>query len=196
MKPYLDPPPRLPLLIRLALGLVERHLGKELLANRILAWYPKALVGSGIMEGLVAHDEEEVPMRLLKLIRMYTSFLVSCPFCIDMNSSTFRESGISEDEIMTLQGRKAMAEVASLGERERAALAYAACISRTPLSFEAEVVEAMKRHFSERGIVIVASTCAQVNFWARLIQAFGVAPAGFTEECSILELEKYRTGKA
>ncbi len=53
------------------LSLVERRLGKPLVANRILAWYPKAFWGSGLMEGLVAHDEPEVPKRLLKLLRVY-----------------------------------------------------------------------------------------------------------------------------
>ena len=36
-------------------------MGKRLLANQILTWYPRAFFGSGIMEGLVAHDEPEVP---------------------------------------------------------------------------------------------------------------------------------------
>jgi hypothetical protein len=53
----------------------------------------------------------------------------------------------------------------------------------------------MKRLYSERGMVIVASTCAQVNFWARLIQSLGVPPAGFSSECSILDLERYSTMK-
>jgi alkylhydroperoxidase family enzyme len=184
----------MPCFLRLLLGMVERRLGKKLVANRILGWYPKALLGSGIMEALVAHGEAEVPRRLLKLLRMYTSFLVSCPFCIDMNSAEFRESGITEDEILALRGVKSLDDVATVSASERAALAYASCISRTPLSFDARVLDELKRSFSERAIVIIASTCAQVNFWARLIQAFGVAPAGFTEECSILDLEHYRTG--
>jgi alkylhydroperoxidase family enzyme len=190
---YIGPPRPLPLLPRIVLGLVERRLGKALDANRILAWYPKALYGSGIMEALVAKDEAEVPRRLLKLIRMQTSFLVSCPFCIDMNSEAFRESGISEEEILALRGVKGLDEVATFSEAEKAALAYARCISRTPLSFEAETIGRLKGLFSERAIVVIASTCAQVNFWARLIQAFGVKPAGFAEACPALALERYRT---
>ena len=58
---YLSPPPRMPWLLRAMLAIVERRLGKPLMANRILAWYPKAFWGSGIMEGLVAHEEPEVP---------------------------------------------------------------------------------------------------------------------------------------
>jgi alkylhydroperoxidase family enzyme len=193
MAPYFEAPDPLPLLPRLLLAAVEKKLGKRLAANRILAWYPKAFLGSGLMEALVAHDEPEVPRRLLKLVRMYSSFLVSCPFCIDMNSQEFRAEGITDDEILALRGIRSIAEVSTFGDPERAALAYASCISRTPLFFEAGIIEAMRKEFSERAIVIIASTAAQVNFWARLIQAFGVAPAGFTEACSILDLDRYRT---
>jgi alkylhydroperoxidase family enzyme len=192
---YIEAPARIPLLLRLALSLVERRMGKKLVANRILAWYPKAVVGSGVMEGLIAHDTPEVPRRLLALIRMYTSFLVSCPFCIDLNSRQFEGKGVSEEEVLALQGRIPMENVSSIAPRERAALAYVKCICTTPLSFPSAVIDDMKSHFGERGIVIVASTCAQVNFWARLIQALGVPPAGFTEKCEILNLDGYTTAR-
>ena len=71
---------------------------------------------------------------------------------------------------------------------------YVQCICATPLSFPAQVIERLKEHFTERGIVIIASTCAQVNFWARLIQSLGVPPAGFSK-CRILNLDAYTTMK-
>ncbi len=145
------------------------------------------------MEGLVAHDEPEVPRRLLGLIRVHTSFLVSCPFCIDMNARDFQKTGMSEEEIRALQGRVPMDQVSTLRDDEKAALRYVECICRTPVSFPSHVVETLKKHFTERGIVIIASTCAQVNFWARLIQSLGVPPAGFSAECSILDLGSYTT---
>jgi AhpD family alkylhydroperoxidase len=190
---YIKPPKPLPWLLGALLSLVERRLGKRLEANRILAWYPKAFWGSGIMEALVAHDEGEVPRRLLKLIRIYVSFLASCPFCIDMNAKEYRESGLSDEEILALRGLKTFEETGTMDEAERAALEYARCATSTPVAFTPEVMDRLRSHFSERAIVIIASTCAQVNFWTRLIQSLGVQPAGFSTECSILELEKYRT---
>jgi alkylhydroperoxidase family enzyme len=192
---YIQPPKRIWPILRMMLSLVEKRMGKQLLANRILTWYPKALIGSGLMEGLIAHDEPEVPRRLLALIRVYTSFLVSCAFCIDLNSRDFEKKGLSEQEITALQGKVPWDQVATLRDDEKAALRYVACICGTPLSFPPDVIETLKGHFSERGIVIIASTCAQVNFWARLIQALGVPPAGFSAECSILNLDSYTTTK-
>jgi alkylhydroperoxidase family enzyme len=192
---YIAPPPRIPFFLRIALSLVERRMGRKLLANRILAWYPKALVGSGIMEGLIAHDDPEIPRRLLTLIRVATSFLVSCPFCIDMNARDFPAKGLSDREILALQGLVPLEGVASIDARERAALRYVQSICSTPLSFPTRVIEDVRNHFTPRGMVIIASTCAQVNFWARLIQSLGVPPAGFSTECTILNLEKYATSK-
>jgi alkylhydroperoxidase family enzyme len=110
-----------------------------------------------------------------------------------MNSKEFSGEGITEDEILALRGIRDPDEVPSLSAPERAALAYARAICSTPVAFEAAMIAELKRHFSERAIVIIASTAAQVNFWARLIQSFGVLPAGFTSECAILDLEAYST---
>lgn len=191
--PYIAPPHKMPHILRVLLRLAERRVGGRLEANRILAWYPKALLGSGVMEALVAHDEREVPRRLLALVRIYTSFQVSCPWCIDMNSKGFGRKGITEEEIRALRGLVPLDSVSSFTEREKTALAYTECICRTPLSFPEDVIRRMRERFSERGMVIVASTAAQVNFWTRLIQALGVPPAGFSGTCPVLGLEEYAT---
>ena len=46
-------------------------------------------------------------------------------------------------------------------------------------------MEKIKLNFTEREIVIMASIAAQVNYWARMIQALGVPPAGFSDKCDI-----------
>ena len=147
------------------------------------------------MEALVAHDDPEVPRRLLVLIRVYTSFLVSCPFCIDMNAHDYPGKGLSDEEIRGLQGILPLDSIASFSPKERAALRYVQCICSTPVAFTQEVIDGLRECFSERGMVIVASTCAQVNFWARLIQSLGVPPAGFSAECAVLHLDRYQTMK-
>jgi alkylhydroperoxidase family enzyme len=193
---YIEPPARIPIILRALLWLVERRMGRTLMANRILGWYPRAFYGSGIMEALVAHDDPDVPPRLLGLVRISTSFLVSCPFCIDLNARGFQRKGITDQEIRALQGKIPLDDVPTLTGREKAALRYVRCMCRTPVEFTAQAVEDLKAHFTPRGAVIVTSTCAQVNFWSRLIQSLGVPPAGFTAECTVLDLDAYTTLKA
>ena len=106
MKAYIDPPRRMPLLLRLGTWIAERRTGRPMLAARLLAWYPKAALGAGVMESLVAHQAGKATARLLKLLRLQVSFMASCPFCIDMNSTEYADFGISDHEIEVLQGRR------------------------------------------------------------------------------------------
>ncbi len=102
-----------------------------------------------------------------------------------MNSFQFEEQNISQAELRVLQGREAIENVATFTEREKLASQYARLISQTPLRFPPEIIEQIKKHFREREMVILASTAAQVNYWARLIQALGIPPAGFSDHCDL-----------
>ncbi|MBN1499869.1 MAG: class I SAM-dependent methyltransferase [Spirochaetes bacterium] len=188
---FILPPAKMNFILKIILKAAEKHLGKNLRANRILAWYPKTLIGSGIMEALVAHDDDEVPKRLLNLLRLYVSYSVSCPFCIDLNAVNFRINGISEDELNALQGKIPISKIKTFSEAENAALEYAACLTATPVRLSDEVVMKMKLEFSERAITVIAGIISQVNFWARLIQGFGIYEAGFSPEPEVLGLSKY-----
>lgn len=94
-------PRRLNPLLRLGIALSERMVGKRMEPARLLAWYPRAAVSSGVLEALVAHQEPSP--RLLTLVRVTTSFTVSCPFCIDMNSFGATEAGVDPAELIALQ---------------------------------------------------------------------------------------------
>ena len=179
MDAFIQPPKRIPLLLKIGIWFSERVTGKVMLPARILAWYPKAAVGSGVMEALVAHEDGRMDKRMLKLIRMTASYAVACPFCVDMNSHAYREEGITDEEAESLHGD--FENVASISEQEKLAIMYTRLISQTPLKFHPDMFERVKFAFNEREFVILASTAAQVNYWARLIQALGIPPAGFGE---------------
>ena len=193
MKAYIEPPRKIPVLLKIGIWIAESMVGKRLMAARILAWYPRAAVGAGILESLVAHDEGRATKRLLKLIRMQVSFSASCPFCIDMNSAGFSRENITDDEVEALQGMKEPGEIQSFNDDERAALEYARALTSTPIKLDNRVLEDVLGRFNEKEIVVIASTIAQVNFWTRLIQGVGVPPSGFSETCSVLRLEDYST---
>jgi alkylhydroperoxidase family enzyme len=179
MQAFIKQQERIPFFLKLGILISERITSKIMLPARILAWYPKAAIGSGVMESLVAHADGEMTPRLLKLIRMTASYTAACPFCIDMNSYGHRDVGISDEEAEALRGD--FEQVSTFSEREKLAIAYTRVISQTPLKFHPDLVERVKSAFTEREFVILASTAAQVNYWARLIQALGIPPAGFGE---------------
>jgi alkylhydroperoxidase family enzyme len=72
--------------------------------------------------------------------------------------------------------------------KEKLALGYAIRISKTPVDVPIDFFEKLKSEFSEREIVILASTAAQVNYWARLLKSLGVPPAGFSDRCDLSDL--------
>ena len=179
MQAFINQPKRIPLILKLGIWVSEKVTGKTMLPARILAWYPKAAIGSGVMEALVAHEDGQMTQRMLKLIRMTASHAAACPFCIDMNSHEHRQHGITDEEAEALRGD--FEQVSTFSAREKLAIAYTRVISQTPLKFHPDLVERVKSAFTEREFVILASTAAQVKYWARLIQALGIPPAGFGE---------------
>ena len=179
MNAFIDQPKRIPFILKLGILISEHITGKTMLPARILSWYPKAAIGSGVMEVLAAHEDGQMTQRMLKLIRMAASHAAACPFCIDMNSHEHRQHRITDEEAEALRG--GFEKVSTFSEREKLAIAYTRVISQTPLKFHSDLVERVKSAFTEREFVILASTAAQVNYWARLIQALGIPPAGFGE---------------
>jgi alkylhydroperoxidase family enzyme len=185
MKAFIDPPKHIPFYLRIGIWISRKVTGRDLLPGKLLSWYPKAAIGSGIMEAFVAHKDATLDKRILKLVRLRTSFSVACPFCIDMNSYDYDQFGISPQELAALQGSIEITEVNTFSSREIVAMEYAVLISRAPLQFPQNFVDKLKSNFTEREIVILASTAAQVNYWARLLQALGVPSAGFSDQCKI-----------
>jgi alkylhydroperoxidase family enzyme len=183
MEAFIEPPVKIPFYLRVGFWISKKVTGREPLPARILAWYPKAVVGSGALEAQVTHRDGKLDERMLKIVRIQASFAAAFPFCNDMNSFQFEETHITKDELMVLQGRKALEEVTTFSERERLAIQYAKLASQTPLQFPRPFIEELKRCFIEREIIILASKAAQVNYWARIIQALGIPPAGFTNQC-------------
>jgi len=181
MEAFINAPVKIPLFLRIGIWISKRITGKDMLPAKILAWYPKAAVGSGLLESLVAHKDGKLDERILKIVRIQASYAAACPFCIDMNSHHYQDKHITEDEMSALKGQKEPAVIITFSERELLAIDYARLISQTPLKFHPSFIEKLKTHFNEREMVILASTAAQVNYWARLIQALGIPPAGFMD---------------
>jgi alkylhydroperoxidase family enzyme len=180
--------PRHPnLVVRLGVAISERTVGKRLEPARLLAWYPKAALGFGAMEALVAHHDGRLDKRLLQFVRLVASFAVGCPFCIDLNGMGKERNRLTDDEVRAvarLAGGTEPDWPTTVSELERLAARYAAALSATPTQPDAILEEATAR-FTPREVVVLATTAAQVNAWARLIRGLGVSPAGFSDTCEI-----------
>ena len=65
---------KIPIFLKIGLWAARRISGQDLLLARLLAWYPKAAVSSGILESLIARHDGKLDERILKMVRMKVSF--------------------------------------------------------------------------------------------------------------------------
>lgn len=134
MQAFIDEPKRIPFYLKIGIWISEKVTGKRMLPARLLSWYPKAAIGSGILESLTAHGKTEPEKRLLRLVRLLASFSVSCKFCIDMNSAEYDLHGISDKEFDAIKNNFPDGYPKSLTAREKIALKYAELISSIPFN--------------------------------------------------------------
>ena len=149
-----------------------------------MAWAPKVALASGILEAAATKSEGKLTPRLLKLLRLQVSFSASCAFCHDMNAVDYEQAGLTTAEVQALQKLTSPQKIRSLSAAECAALRLAREITATPIAVRAKTAAEVRSHFSDREYLLIAATCAQVNYWARLMQGLGVPPAGFSVECN------------
>lgn len=181
MTAMIDEPRRINPVLRLGIWASDKAVGKRLLQARLLAWVPRAAVGAGAMEALVVHRDRTISERILKLVRIAVSLTANCAFCIDMNAHEFDLAGITDDELAALR-RDDLAP--TFTPRERIAITFARLLTATPLAVDDTTRAELTSLFDDREIVVLATTAAQVNFWARLTHGLGIPPAGFSEACT------------
>ncbi len=181
------PLPRPPWYLRPALWLARRITGKEPLPARLLTWFPKGAFGAGIFEATAAGGTDLEP-RLLAIARIVASRVAGCPFCLDMNAAVWKRAGLAPGELRLLLGETH--GLATLGVREGLVARYADVLSQTPVDVPPQLVVELTAAFGAKEIVVLATTIAQVNYWARFNQGLGVPAAGFFDE-SVCRLPRH-----
>jgi alkylhydroperoxidase family enzyme len=189
-KPFINPPKRIPFLLKMGLYIVKKETGKDLMPARLLTWYPRAAIGSGVLEMMTAKGKDNQEIRLLNLVRLQASLICSCSFCTDMNAVGIVKNEITDEELLVLQGKRTVQSVHTFTLRELLALEYAISLSSTPPDLTEKFIKNLTREFTEKEIVMLASTIASVNYWARLNQGLGIPPAGFSEHCLLYNNDK------
>lgn len=152
---------------------------------RLLSWSPKLALASGIFEAAAIKPEGALTPRLLKMLRLEVSLRASCAFCFDMNAVDFETVGILRSEIKAMQKGIHPDSIDTISAAERLALRLARSLTETPIAMNTNLAAEVRRFFNEREYLLLVATCAQVNYWARLAQGLGIAPEGFSQDCTI-----------
>ncbi len=112
--------------------------------------------------------------RLIDLVKLRTSQMNGCAFCLDMHWKDLRALGETEQRLYSLD---AWRESPYYTERERAALAWTEAVTRvSETHVPDEVYEQARKQFSEKELADLTVAVAMINLWNRLAIAARTTP--------------------
>jgi AhpD family alkylhydroperoxidase len=131
------------------------------------AGYEMALLGSARMDPRLKH-----------LAELKAAALVTCEYCLDIGSALATAQGVPENQLRDLPR---FTDSDAFSPDEKLVLEFAEAMSRTPAVMTDELRGRLLRTFSRAQVTELAATVAWENNRARLNQALGVRPAGFSD---------------
>ncbi len=136
---------------------------------------PEALQAMGGLQKYVRQSGLEAP--LLELVRMRSSQINGCAYCLDMHSKDARGAGESEQRLYALD---AWRETPFYTERERAALAWTEAVTLVSQGHVPdEVYQLARKQFSEKEMVDLTLAVAEINAWNRIAISLRAVPGTY-----------------
>ena len=136
---------------------------------------PEAYRAMAGVESYVRKSGLEVS--LLGLVKMRSSQINGCAYCLDMHSKDARARGESEQRLYTLS---AWRETPFFTNRERAALAWTEAVTLIGESHAPDdVYEEVRKRFTEQELVNLTMAIVAINGWNRLVIGFRIVPGTY-----------------
>lgn len=129
--------------------------------------------GYRAVAGLERYSREHVEHDIYELIKLRSSQLNGCSFCVDMHGTQMLESGMPFRKINSVG---AWREAEWFSERERAALELAEQVTLLPGGVPDEAWNAAAKVFDERELADLLFAIATINVWNRLMVATQTGP--------------------
>ncbi|MGH9644494.1 MAG: carboxymuconolactone decarboxylase family protein, partial [Terriglobales bacterium] len=114
---------------------------------------------------------------LLELVRLRSSQINGCAYCIDMHSKNLRAAG---EENTRIDGLVAWRDTPFYSDRERAALEWAEAVTLVAVDHVPDEVFARVRpHFSDEELVHLTLAITMINTWNRFSVSFRAVPGEY-----------------
>jgi AhpD family alkylhydroperoxidase len=115
-----------------------------------------------------------LPRSLIELVKMRASQINGCAYCLDVHSKDARKAGETEARLYLLN---AWREASHYSPAERAALAWTEALTNVSTTHAPDAdYEALREHFSDKGIVDLTYLIGMINFWNRLAVGMRYVP--------------------
>lgn len=118
-----------------------------------------------------------IELSLLELVKLRSSQINGCAYCIDMHTRDARDRGESEQRLYALS---VWHETPFFTDRERAALAWTEAVTQvSETHVPDEVYEQARKHFGEKELVDLTFAIVAINGWNRLAISFRTVPGTY-----------------
>lgn len=154
----------------------RRKYGEVLQAALLWARSPKLFLGVATLYGMIDRRSSPIDAPLRSLVTVRVSQINDCPFCVDINSATLLKRGASLEKVEALPRWR---DSNLFDERERCVLAYAEAITRSDERVDDAMIESLRHHFDDDGIVELTALIAFQNMSSKFNSALGVPAQGF-----------------
>jgi AhpD family alkylhydroperoxidase len=134
---------------------------------------PAAIKAMGALEERIGRSSLE--KSLIELVRLRTSQINGCAYCVDLHSAQAAKAGEDERRIHTLS---VWHEAPFFSDRERAAFAWTEAVTRVEQSHVPDDVwERVNPHFTPEELVDLTLLINTINAWNRFAIAFRKLPS-------------------
>lgn len=154
----------------------KRVYGAVLDASLMWARVPRLFLAVAALYGALDRRSSPVPPALRSLITVRVSQINHCAFCIDVNTKTLLERGISEEKALALADWRTSP---LFDERERVALDYAEAITCTDREVDDALMAQLRRQFDDDAIFELTALIGFQNMSSKVNAALAVPAQGF-----------------
>ncbi len=162
--------------VRLLFWLQRRHYGRELEPARLWGRTPRAFLAMAAMYGALDRKSSPLAPDLRSLILVRVSQVNWCPFCVDINSATCLNRGVSEEKLEALPR---FDDSTLFDEREKAALGYAEAMTYSDRRSDAALISKLRQYLSDDAIIELTALVAYQNMSSKFNAALGIPAQGF-----------------
>ena len=119
-----------------------------------------------------AVDECGLEKSLLHLVKLRSSQINGCSFCVDMHSKEALRDGDTQQRVFLVSAWK---ESPLFSDRERAAFAYTDAVTKIADQGVPDALwEATRQYFSEEELTKLTIAIGMINIWNRICVSFHV----------------------
>ena len=136
---------------------------------------PAAYTAMLNLEGFARRSKLE--LSLIELVKMRTSQINGCAFCLDMHSKDARAEGETEQRLYALN---AWRETPFFTAREQAALAWTESLTLVAQNHVPDAVyDEVRAHFTDEELVNLTVVINTINAWNRIAISFRMVPGEY-----------------